>query len=162
MEELALEGGESELPVPGGGVTVLFGGATLFADLRLEPTRFFKRAFMEDMNERAEKERAGRRRGERRLSVFFGGGGEKCCELGLLELRAGSAFQLVRLKRFTRCVRLMPKSSSQSGQHLIIQSFARIYQSPDALQGQPSCLVFKLSSTCSLHDTSSEAWLQVS
>lgn len=85
LEELALEGGESEFPDPGGGVTVLFGGATLLEDLRLEPTRFFKRAFMEDMNERTEKKRAGRRRGEKG-SRYFWGGGRNAVNFGLLEL----------------------------------------------------------------------------
>lgn len=31
---------------------VMFCGETLFEDLRLEPTRFLKRAFMDDMNRR--------------------------------------------------------------------------------------------------------------
>lgn len=52
LDELALEGGDSELVLPGGGVVVVFWAATLLEDRRLEPlTRFLKRAFMDDMKE---------------------------------------------------------------------------------------------------------------
>lgn len=58
LEELALEGGDSELVLPGGGVgVVLFWAATFWEDRRLEPlTRFLKRAFMDDMKEEGQGE----------------------------------------------------------------------------------------------------------
>lgn len=63
LDELALEGGDSELVLPGGGVGVVFWAATLLEDRRLEPlTRFLKRAFMDDMK-REEGSRARREGG---------------------------------------------------------------------------------------------------
>lgn len=49
VEELLLEACGERLEGLGGGL-LLFCGETLFEDLRLEPTRFLKRAFMDDMN----------------------------------------------------------------------------------------------------------------
>lgn len=52
----------------------MFCGETLFEDLRLEPTRFLKRAFMDDMNKR-KRGRAG------------GGDLEVSCGVGLFQQR---------------------------------------------------------------------------
>lgn len=76
LDELALEGGDSELVLPGGGVGVVFWAATLLEDRRLEPlTRFLKRAFMDDMKEE-EGGRAGEKVGEEGKKSERGAGAE--------------------------------------------------------------------------------------